>query len=334
MERDKSIDFLRFVGISLIILAHVFPPNLIFQIRSFDVPLMVFVSGLVYANRQIDSYKLFIIHRIKRLCFPVWIFLTVYFVLIYGLKGILKVDLGITFRQVIESYLLMEGIGFVWIIRVFLLIAIVTPFLIKLNCWFKGKGIYLFCSFILIVIFSQSILIYFRVGMNLFFIRDFIYYLLGYSMLFLVGCNMKGESTINQKKQTLFWGLLFFVFCIWYHYDTSLYIIPLNDYKYPPSLYFLIYGLFVSSLFWLMLKKKGKLFSSRITNFIGGGTIWIYLFHIPLIHITSYLDIELWWFRYIIVYVGSVTLYVIQYRIVNILRQKYPQMGILKYLKG
>lgn len=140
MERNRNIDFLRFVGLSLIILAHVYPPNLIFQIRSFDVPLMVFISGLVYADRQIDDYKLFIVHRIKRLYFPVGIFLAAYFSLIYGLKVFLRVDFGITFRQVIESFLLMEGIGFVWIIRVFLLIAIVTPFLIRVNHWFRIKG--------------------------------------------------------------------------------------------------------------------------------------------------------------------------------------------------
>lgn len=334
MERNRSIDFLRFVGLSLIILAHVYPPNLIFQIRSFDVPLMVFISGLVYADRHIDNYRLFIIHRIKRLCFPVWIFLTAYFALIYGLKEILKVDFGITFRQVIESYLLMEGIGFVWIIRVFLLIAIVTPFLVRMNYWFRERGTILFCSFILIVTFLQSILIYYGIGMKSVFVRDFIYYLLGYSMLFLVGCKMKNDSVIDQRRITLFGAFFFLVSYAWYYCNTLSYIIPLNDYKYPPSSYFLIYGLFISLLLWRILKRNSELFSYRVTNFIGSGTIWIYLFHIPLIHITSYFNIELWWLRYIIVYIGAVTLYSVQYRIVNILRQKYPQMGILKYLKG
>lgn len=42
-QRDLYIDFLRFIGISLIILAHVEAPSGITQFRSFDVPLMVFV---------------------------------------------------------------------------------------------------------------------------------------------------------------------------------------------------------------------------------------------------------------------------------------------------
>lgn len=43
-QRDLYIDFLRFIGISLIILAHVEAPSGITQFRSFDVPLMVFSS--------------------------------------------------------------------------------------------------------------------------------------------------------------------------------------------------------------------------------------------------------------------------------------------------
>lgn len=47
-QRDLHIDFLRFIGISLIILAHVEAPSGITQFRCFDVPLMVFVSGLSF----------------------------------------------------------------------------------------------------------------------------------------------------------------------------------------------------------------------------------------------------------------------------------------------
>jgi fucose 4-O-acetylase-like acetyltransferase len=47
-NRDLRIDILRVAGLLLIILAHVSPPFLLFQFRTFDVPLMVFVSGLSY----------------------------------------------------------------------------------------------------------------------------------------------------------------------------------------------------------------------------------------------------------------------------------------------
>ena len=44
-ERNYGIDFLKTLGLLLIILAHISAPQWINQIRNFDVPLMVFLSG-------------------------------------------------------------------------------------------------------------------------------------------------------------------------------------------------------------------------------------------------------------------------------------------------
>ncbi len=76
MQRNVTIDILRLCGLLLIMLAHVNPPNIIFQIRTFDVPMMVFVSGVSYylskkANVDFFSYAY---SRFKRLVLPVWIF--------------------------------------------------------------------------------------------------------------------------------------------------------------------------------------------------------------------------------------------------------------------
>lgn len=46
--RNTYIDFLRFIGLTLIILAHVKAPVWITELRCFDVPLMVFVSGISF----------------------------------------------------------------------------------------------------------------------------------------------------------------------------------------------------------------------------------------------------------------------------------------------
>ena len=57
LSRDSNIDFLRFIGLTAIILVHVTPPLLISQLRAFDVSLMVFVSGLAASNKIINDYK-------------------------------------------------------------------------------------------------------------------------------------------------------------------------------------------------------------------------------------------------------------------------------------
>jgi hypothetical protein len=40
-DRNTNIDFLKFIGISCIILAHVDTPRIIFQARNFDVSLII-----------------------------------------------------------------------------------------------------------------------------------------------------------------------------------------------------------------------------------------------------------------------------------------------------
>ncbi|MBX2834034.1 MAG: acyltransferase family protein [Micavibrio sp.] len=81
-ERDQTLDFMRLIGLTLIIFAHVKAPYVLIQLRSFDVPLMVMVSALSFSisfSGKSISYGAYVWSRIKRLVFPVWIFLSLYF---------------------------------------------------------------------------------------------------------------------------------------------------------------------------------------------------------------------------------------------------------------
>ncbi len=46
--RDEKVDLLRFVGLAMVVMAHVGAPTLLFQFRNFDVPLMVLLSGISF----------------------------------------------------------------------------------------------------------------------------------------------------------------------------------------------------------------------------------------------------------------------------------------------
>ncbi|MDX8334914.1 acyltransferase family protein [Candidatus Cetobacterium colombiensis] len=140
MTRDIKIDFIRAIGISLIILAHVSPPNWLFQLRNFDVPLMVILSGYLYSkkNNQNNKFSLsYVVKRFKRLVFPVWLFLSILFVGIFFYQPQM-----ITLKLLITSFGLYSGIGYVWIIRVYLIIALFGEALSKLIN--KRLSIYLF----------------------------------------------------------------------------------------------------------------------------------------------------------------------------------------------
>lgn len=144
--RDISIDLLRFLGLSLIILAHVNPPELLFQVRAFDVPLMLFISGLAFSNKNPDFSRFFFVNRFKRLVIPVYIFLTAYFVAVF-LARLVNIDFGVRIHHVIGSYLLMDGIGYVWVIRVFLIIGLLLPFLLLFEQRVRNQLLFFFYNF-------------------------------------------------------------------------------------------------------------------------------------------------------------------------------------------
>ena len=108
MNRDLRIDFLRFLGLSLVILAHIQAPFTLTQIRSFDVPLMVFVSGLTASGKEISSYWKYVLKRSKRLIIPVWLFLAVYLSVFYFLQFYVLPEQYLTGRMIVRSFLLLD----------------------------------------------------------------------------------------------------------------------------------------------------------------------------------------------------------------------------------
>lgn len=131
-RRNADYDLLRFIGISCIILAHVGVNSLIFQIRNFDVPFMVLLSGISYANFSSNNYLSYIEYvkyRFIRLVMPAWIFLIFYDAVIYVHSGQLPGRL-----ELMKQIGLIGGtdIG-IWIIRIFFSMAIIAPFAYSLN---------------------------------------------------------------------------------------------------------------------------------------------------------------------------------------------------------
>ena len=65
--------------------------------------------------------------RFVRLVIPTWIFLTIYFCISCLLNHFY------TLKVILGSYLLLDGIGYVWVIRVYLICALLTPLIYWLN---------------------------------------------------------------------------------------------------------------------------------------------------------------------------------------------------------
>lgn len=122
-SRDDSVDLLRFVALTCIVFAHVGFSPVWMQIRNFDVPLMVFLSGVSFRISGANNvgYLRYVWNRFKRLILPTWIFLFLYCAVHWLINGQM-----LPLRTVISYYSFMTP-WFVWIIRVFFVIALMAP---------------------------------------------------------------------------------------------------------------------------------------------------------------------------------------------------------------
>ena len=331
--RNNSIDLLRFIGLSMIILAHSGPPSFLFQLRNFDVPLMVLVSGMAFglSYKTNESYASYLWRRIKRLVFPVWIFLTGYFISQFLLVPASS-DLGI--HKVIASYLLTGGIGYVWIIRVFILVALASPFIFKWHMNTLSNKKY-FGTLLLFLVANEIIrynsLPYIQEGIGK-SISLISHYIIPYSVIFAIGLrlpSLKNKQVLSLSLTSLLLLALFGSLI----YATTGIIAPTQNFKHPPSIYYLSYALLVSSLFWIsrnqleLLLEKSKL--KKKVLFCAQNSIWIYLWHIPLVTF-FYSNFVI---MYIVVFSVAISLTFAQVWVANKIIKRTRNISVQKNIK-
>ena len=140
-KRLNYIDFLKFIGLTGIILAHVGSPNYVIMIRNFDVPLMVLLSSMLAAKsiKKYNSNIAYWISRIKRLVIPTWIFLVIYFII----KAIITNKTTSIEYDLVSFILTKYGIGYIWIILIYLYSALLIPLFKKIKFSTKNNIIIL-----------------------------------------------------------------------------------------------------------------------------------------------------------------------------------------------
>ena len=334
--RDEKIDILRFIGLAMVILSHVRPqPSIILQLRNFDVPLLVWVSaasfGLSYKD---EPYKSYIWKRTKRLLFPTWIFLTTYFLLMLatGYPTVLP-----DMKTITTSYLLLTGIGFgyVWIIRVFLLVAIVAPAIFQFSHNTRSHTRYfsilgaIYVDYEIVLHASRPLLSSPEEGI----FESTVLFIVPYAIVFAVGLRLP-ELTRNQILRLTVGSFVIFGTLGTALFALSGKFIPTQAFKYPPSIYYLSYALAVSSVIWLasdtILNRLKSIKISTPALFVGQNSMWIFLWHIPLIemiHLPFY-------FKYPLIFVLASLATFIQVRFVRwMLVSKIGNPSIRKNLR-
>lgn len=331
MERDNTIDIIRFCALFFIIMAHVKAPQVIINVRSFEVPLIIFVSGLAMSGKTIASYTYFVKSRTLRLLLPVYMFIIPFMVALYlaGVIGIFPPYL--TKDMATSTLLLQEGIGYVWIFKVFLFITFLTPcmqyFTLKVN-----RDIYFLCIIISIVALQEILTSCTPKDNTVYTIYQYyIVYIITYAPLFMLGIRLRNTSCHDYigKKWLIVACIILTVTGIHYYIQNQ-FSIPLSpNYKYPPQAYYILYGMAISIILWeirflIKIDRWPQVFA-----FVGQNTMWIYLWHIPFVIAANHFS-DNWILKFFIITLASTTVYTIQYRIIKSTSNRF----LNKYLIG
>ncbi|WP_167520137.1 acyltransferase family protein [Bacillus luti] len=282
--RDVRIDALRFIGTVLVIFAHVGAPNWIQNIRTFDVVMLVLISGMsINKSRNTGNYPIYLYGRLKKMILPLYTVLTIIFLINFIFSALFGISsAGIDLNVALRSYLLLDGIGYVWIVRVFLCVALVAPLFPKI---FKDINLFRF-SFIMVALY----LVYSAMS---FLMRDTQYWMfelffiqvIPYIIVAAIGYKL--YSDMETKKFMLLLSVTGLIGITIVNAFLNKTILP-DYYKYPPQLQYLFYGLFVSLLLFVLVEKYKNIeraFSKKFITFISVHSYDIYVYHILAIFV-------------------------------------------------
>ena len=333
-SRINYIDFLKFIGLLGIFIAHVDSPSWAMMLRSFDVPLMVILSAILadrsfrkYESQGSGAIKRFYFSRFKRLVIPTWFFLTLYFALDYLIIGKFH-----DVKYYVYSYCLTRyGIKYVWIILIYLYSALLVPLYRKMSLSIKSI-ILVFCIY---TIYEIAFAIYGK-GNGILgkIIYTSLYSIIPYGMVTFLGFNYYRMSK-KLKITIMLSALLFFVgMGVYYWYNLgSPQLVQIA--KYPARIYYLSYGIFCSFALLLLCENHDmKIYQNLFIRWVSAHSMWVYLWHILALSAYSILKLPaIWYIKLIVVYGLAILAVYVLNKILDYIEKKH-EIGFLKYLRG
>ena len=323
--REWPIDYLKALGLFCLFLAHVNAPSVIHELRGFDVPFLVFISGYLAArslSRKVDSSE-YLIMRILRLAVPTWVFLCVFY-LCMVLVGVMP-----PIEEVLRSFLFQRNSGLaggVWIIWVYIACAAMAPAFSKLKT--SGR----FYAVLAGVMIVYELLLVFTPLKN----NPILYYTLftfvPYGCVLTLGMRFRLMSKWEKWGVAIASTIIHIGYIVCYYFACGAYL-TLDACKYPPSLYYLTYSIPISillmSLFQCCSFTKT---SNRAIEFISRHSLWIYLWQILVGCLIKYiLNIEQWLVNLLLLILFSTLITWLQVKVVTFIRKR-TKNHILKYL--
>lgn len=302
-KRNYRVDILRSIASILLILAHVNPPHYIAEIRTFDVVLLAVLSGMSVSYSHRYNYKTYLIKRFKRLALPTYVCMAVVFGLSAVICLILHREQLYGLNVILPSLFFSDkGMGYIWIVKVYLIMAVFAYPLLKIDRLIKND--YLMIGIIGSGILLQALLLKIDVIRQLPLFDDYFAYVLPYLMLELIGIRWTRNSKKFQYGIILSSLAVLAVLCI------ALKGFSPSAFKYPPTHLYVVYGIFVSGVLLTAVPNK----RNAVFEYLSKKSFDIYLIHIVVmlaysvcvkaIHISL---LENWAVKFIIITVASIS---------------------------
>ncbi len=248
-----------------------------------------------------------------RLIVPAWTFLSLFFLLLFIFVITTKQTFPFSFKSVLTSYSLTWGIGYIWIIRVFFIIAILSPLLYwlakKAAHPLKKLGIIGIC---LLLQAGLDTLTTKLTGISHTLFEQYIAISFGYALAALIGI----WAVRQRKKENLilfsFFLALFFILAIYQNLPS------IEGNKYPPTAYFISYGLAGSLLlFWLTSNRTVEHFLQKIPGiyWLSQHSLELYYWHLfPIMYFNLFVDHDPWFLRFFVAFPVAFVLTLLQNR--------------------
>lgn len=267
----------------------------------FAVPIFLFISGYLYANKDITNIKKFYKNSLLKILKPTILFLVIYLLIvsIYSLINQINFfSLIINVNEFGQSYSPI-AIGHLWFIIAIILCYLITPIIQKIYkseklSKNKKRLLYLLICILDIISLSFASLI-------------FLPYLIGF--LF-----SKNKNKINNNKVCLILIFIIFILCIPLYF--WVYKLNINNYlslilKYIKELFVVIFGVNFSILFLKIFENiKTTEFFNKILNLSDKYSFLFYICHHVLIFgIFNIFNItKIYWVNILIIFISTILL--------------------------
>ncbi|MBW2994903.1 acyltransferase [Candidatus Woesearchaeota archaeon] len=305
-HKIEAIDYLRGLSILAIIVVHVLAWHdisvlteytrvpALFNLRDvlqFSVVTIVICSGfsLYMKHQKIKNINSFYTHRLKRLLFPWWIFLAVFFSVHLIIKFIFKTELiELSQDYVLSSFLMMGGIGIGWLILLILTLTVLYPLLkylydnVNKRLLFSLSAIFYLIS---IFVFNINPIAIHEMRFDISIIPLAITFIIGWSIVYMIGFSLEQFYNYHpsiKKELRLTFGFVALYFLVRivhniFNLNKQLY---LN--KYPPSPYYLTFGLaitFVLLSLFFSYKHFIHAHLKKLLAFFSSNSYWLFMWN-------------------------------------------------------